>query len=386
MAVKKTSKIKRNNQKRGKLVKQGVIKKHQKRNLTKKPTKDIKKDLPPKIIKPIEPEESEESDNGEDVLSMVEKEDLDFLKTAISNRSYNIFKNIKYSEHPNSKKRKLDENEEALEKDYEDHHEKKPNVKVRNLLPIKTKEGLVPQGVVIETADEDIEEQITETCEDEEVSDDQGEFTLVDVTNNDIDISKPLSATQLLAQRNKILSQKKLEIAVLSSQILENPDEKISNLRSLLKIMDEQVSDIYLTVRKLTIMSLLEVFKDIIPSYKIRNHKKETILLKKTTLKLRKFETELLQYYKSFLQKLEKACKSLQKKKTMGKTFSKEGRVLGELALRAMCDLLVTHPYFNFSENIAQVVVPFLNHRDVILREIVKSAVENIFKDDKKKK
>lgn len=38
--------------------------------------------------------EEEESDHGEDLTSMIEKDDLDFLKKAISNKSYNLLKQI----------------------------------------------------------------------------------------------------------------------------------------------------------------------------------------------------------------------------------------------------------------------------------------------------
>lgn len=57
---------------------------------------------------------------------------------------------------------------------------------------------------------------------------------------------------------------------------------------------------------------------------------------------------------------------------------------MGELAVNCMCDLLVTHPYFNYSQNIAQVLVPFLNNRNPIVRKSVKTACETVFKEDKK--
>lgn len=41
---------------------------------------------------------SEESDNGEDMLQMVDEDDIDFLKQAISNRCYKIFNKVRYSE------------------------------------------------------------------------------------------------------------------------------------------------------------------------------------------------------------------------------------------------------------------------------------------------
>lgn len=49
-----------------------------------------------------------------------------------------------------------------------------------------------------------------------------------------------------------------------------------------------------------------------------------------------------------------------------------------------MCDLLVAHPYFNYSQNIAQVIVPFLNNSNKLVRELVKNAVKQIFKEDKR--
>lgn len=49
-----------------------------------------------------------------------------------------------------------------------------------------------------------------------------------------------------------------------------------------------------------------------------------------------------------------------------------------------MCELLVAHPYFNFAQNIAQVLVPFLNHKNQVVREEIKTSCETIFKEDKK--
>lgn len=46
----------------------------------------------------IEEQIDAESDQGEDLLEMVEQSDLEFLKKALVNRSYDIFKKIKYSE------------------------------------------------------------------------------------------------------------------------------------------------------------------------------------------------------------------------------------------------------------------------------------------------
>lgn len=87
----KLSKIKRNNQTKTKLLKQGKLKKSRR---NKKPKKQPQKAAPPK-----EEVEEEESDHGEDLMNMVEEDDLNFLKKAISDKSYNLVKQIRLTEY-----------------------------------------------------------------------------------------------------------------------------------------------------------------------------------------------------------------------------------------------------------------------------------------------
>lgn len=99
-----------------------------------------------------------------------------------------------------------------------------------------------------------------------ENTDELEEYTFIDEN----DAKKEISTAELLAKRNETLRNKKVEIGSLSAGLLENPEEKVMNLRSLLNIIDEEIEGIYFTVRKLAIMSLLEVFKDILPSYELK--------------------------------------------------------------------------------------------------------------------
>lgn len=89
--------------------------------------------------------------------------------------------------------------------------------------------------------------------------------------DNTFNLKEPISTARLLAKRNELLRQRKIHIGTLSSGILENPDEKVTNFRTLLKLMDEETPEIYFTTQKLVIVSLLEVFKDILPEYEIKN-------------------------------------------------------------------------------------------------------------------
>ena len=89
----KISKIKRNNQIKTKLAKAGKLKTKRHR----KQQKQVQKPAPPKS-KDAADEEEEESDHGEDMMAMVEKDDLEFLKNAVSNKSYNLLKQIRLNE------------------------------------------------------------------------------------------------------------------------------------------------------------------------------------------------------------------------------------------------------------------------------------------------
>ena len=96
----------------------------------------------------------------------------------------------------------------------------------------------------------------------------------------------------------------------------------------------------------------LEIFKDIIPNYKISDHETQdkTVKLKKDTLKLHKYETSLLQCVKRFLVKCERIVSE-----------NKNSTALAPHAFQCMLNLLVAHPEFNYTENIIQFAVPYLN-------------------------
>lgn len=191
--------------------------------------------------------------------------------------SYLYEYNVSIRPSTKKKKRKFDE-EDTLEEDYEkDAPETK---KLRGLLPLKTKDGIIRQEV--EVVDEEPEDQEALGSDQDENetglngSEDGNESDASDYTLNDdegaLDVSKPVSTAQLLASRNEVLRQKKIHIGSLSAGLLENPEEKIVNLRSLLKILDEECPEVHWTVKKLGVVSLLEVFKDLLPSYEIKHH------------------------------------------------------------------------------------------------------------------
>jgi hypothetical protein len=57
---------------------------------------------------------------------------------------------------------------------------------------------------------------------------------------------------------------------------------------------------------------------------------------------------------------------------------------LALVSLRCMSGLLAARPQFNFATNIAQSLVPFLDSREPLARQIVTDACCNVFADDNK--
>lgn len=105
------------------------------------------------------------------------------------------------------------------------------------------------------------------------------------------------------------------------------------------------------------------------------------ILVKKTTMERVSFEDSLLMYYKKYLQRLEKFTSATSKGQ---RKLSRENAHLAEVATKCLSELLTTHPYFNFSQNIAQLLVYLLNSNNTIIRTNVHTTFKQIFTEDKK--
>jgi len=107
-------------------------------------------------------------------------------------------------------------------------------------------------------------------------------------------------------------------------------------------------------------------------------------LVKKDTLALQKYEAILLKNYKSYLQRLEKTSKILKIKKGNTQPLNERKMQLGETAVSCMCELLTVHPYFNFSINIANYIIPLLDNKRSSVREKIAQCISQIFKEDKR--
>ncbi|KAJ9578237.1 hypothetical protein L9F63_005536 [Diploptera punctata] len=377
----KISSVKQKTLKHNKLRKQGKLRsrRHKAKELQPK-----KKSTKP-VVKPVTTEK-EESDHGEDMLDMIDKDDLKFLHEAVASNSYSLLGHIHSKERKRDDVNDKSDDEMPIEKQYEEKSAEVEPKKTKRLLPIKTVDGLIRRSMNVEIRDEPEAEKtpvVVPTKEEEIDSDMELELELKNQVNK-VDENQPISTVQLLAAREEELRKRKIMIGVLASGLLEDPEVKAKNLKRLLDMMNEECPELRITVSKLVTISLLEVFKDIIPSYQIKHQENPRVRLKKVTLQLQGYEKTLLNAYKLYLQKLEKMISVIEKKRGMFKELPQQKIRLAELALSCMCDLLITHPYFNFSKNLVQMLVPYLNHPMPSVREMCSTCIRKLFKNDKR--
>lgn len=298
-----------------------------------------------------------------------------------------------------------DDSEEDNAEHFEDRYkeikkyegEKKP---MKDLLPIKTKEGrLVGRtGLVEKKAKLDDEDEIEFDGDNQEEDDEEAEDSDADIVQGDFDgeinpaddlkNKKSVSTTDLLIRREQEVNKQKYRIGIICSGILEKPEDKMKNFLALFEMMDDQMVDgsvNLLTVRKIATMSVLEIFKDIVPEYRIGMVDLNSAKVKKTTLERATFENSLLTHYKKYLQKLEKISSLISKRKgDVREDVGKDSYKLGKVAVSCMCELLIAHPNFNFGQNIAQLLVFLSNNRSAEIREMVSKCFIEVFKTDKR--
>lgn len=249
---------------------------------------------------------------------------------------------------------------------------------VKLLLPTKNEKGLLEKRMFKGSHN-------ARKKSDDSATTDQNvqENDVVKETPNKQEEPKVVSLLQLLTNREEKLRLFRYQIGLLSSEILENPTEKMGNFQVLLTLIDKYDPGVHITVQKLVVASLLEIFKDLLPSYTVKLFNDEGTKLKKDTLALKNFESSLLKYYKQYLQKLEKISGVLKKKQRSGES-KKQNILLGTFAIRSMSDLLVAKPYFNFASNIANYLVPFLNNHSRTIRTLVATCFGQVFKEDRR--
>ncbi|XP_030058903.1 nucleolar complex protein 3 homolog isoform X2 [Microcaecilia unicolor] len=324
----KTSRLKLENKLKNKQFKQqSSAKKHRKeQKQIREALRDAKARIPVPLEKykkkqPVE-EDEEEMEEESLPLDMLEEDDLHLMKEMAQRASF-VTRVLSSSEPIHARKRKQDSVIEKYEK-MPRRLQMEPEKEVIHLLPIKDKRGIIPQSM--EKPVLSAEENEGETDE-EEAESEQAPVASVE------DPLSILSTEELLLRRKEMLRDRKVRIAALASAILSEPENSV----------------------------------------------------KKETQKLREFEEGLVSQYKFFLENLEQAVRDWKKMKVKKSEVIplKAYKGLAEVAVKSLCDLLVSLPHFNFHNNIVIMLVPLMNDSSLVVSEMCCEAVKKLFKQDK---
>ncbi|NWH48134.1 NOC3L protein, partial [Fregata magnificens] len=374
----RTSKIKLDNKLKNKQYKQqSAAKKYRKeQKKLREAVRDAisRKPFPLEESKKKQVAEKREEEEEEDALplDMMDEDDLKLMEDLAQKASF-LTRDLSSNEPVHVKKRK---HEGVIEK-YEKvprRMQTEPEKELIHLLPIKDKGGIIPQTVekpvlnIAQDGEEDTEEM--------EEAEDFNEEPLPVITPE-----------EMAAQRRQKLQERKTHIAALASAILSEPDNNIKKLKELRAMLMEQDPNVAVIVRKLVMVSLMEIFKDIAPSYKIRplTEAEKATKVKKETQKLREFEEGLVSQYKFYLENLEQTIKDWKQRKLKKSNVIslKAYKGLAEIAVKCLCELLVALPHFNFHNNIIVLIVPLMNDASKTISELCFEAVKKLFKQDK---
>lgn len=290
----------------------------------------------------------------------------DFAKKRQKRRN---FEKAPPEEKPTTQSEESDNNSSGssdVEEDYEKAPRLQKYVKVRNLLPVKNKSGLVYRSEVVadEEEEEAPEDDVTEEKEDKK------------------------NLVQSYAIQQQCLKELKRKVALLCTSLIEEPDSNIVALKELITMLQNPTTKMIVSERKILCLSLLHVFQDILPSYRIRmqEEKDKKLKMKKDTRKLMGFEQTLLKCYTKYVDlmyDLIREMKSALLQSSMPIVKQRAAYEVGLVAVKCMCELLSTRFNFNYFKNIANKLVPLSMDVDDKITNMCCQAFEKLFRADK---
>ncbi|XP_037610621.1 nucleolar complex protein 3 homolog isoform X2 [Sebastes umbrosus] len=376
----KTSGVKLDNKLKNRQMKQQNVAKKQRKE--QKKMRAAVKDAALRTPRPLEtyrkrPEEEEEEEFLESLpTDMMEEDDLQQM-TAMARQASFITRDLSSCGPVHGGKKRSAEVVRGYEK-VPRKLARTEDKEVIHLLPIKDRRGLVPQSVerVIKKEEEEEEEEEEEAADELE---DEG--------------AEPESGFPALTadQREKIrvtkINEKKMNIARLGSAVMSDPYSNIKRVKELRGMLMEADPSVAVTIRKLVMVSLMEIFKDVAPTYRIRplTPEEKAAKVKKDTQQLRDFEEGLVSQYKFYLEDLEQTVKDWkQKKKKRSQAVAFQSYLgLAQVAVRCLTELLLALPHFNFHNNIIVVLAPLMNDSDKQVSGMCCDAFRNLFHQDK---
>lgn len=219
-------------------------------------------------------------------------------------------------------------------------------------LPIRTERGVVEQdghvpNRAVYAAASESEASEDETSEDE------------DTTPLDL-AQRARSADARVVMR--AIGEARERIAALASRITAEPEQSQGALRQLLALAQRRVPappdaprksvPMHAYIRQLAMLSLLAVFVDILPGYRIRalSETEERARVSQDVARRRDWEQSLVRLYREYLE----CCES---------DVRDPDSPLAPAARKCFCTLLVRAPHFNYRKNLLASVISILSRR-----------------------
>ncbi|KAG2243501.1 hypothetical protein Bca52824_094646 [Brassica carinata] len=237
-----------------------------------------------------------------------------------------------------------------------------------DVLPVKTLDGKLHFRTVTKKsklAEADPEEAEEDVLEDEHILNKSQRRAKAKRVKGGKETRDGSEVKELSAEES--FENKKNRLAELGMLLLSDPEANIRSLKEMLDISKDENAKIV----KLCLLSVLAVFKDIIPGYRIRlpTDKELEMKVSKEVKKTRFYESTLLKAYKSYLQKL--------------MAFERQS-VYNQVANRCICTLLDAKPHFNFRDNLLTAVVRNISSPDEVVRRLCCSTVRSLFSNEGK--
>jgi nucleolar complex protein 3 len=139
-------------------------------------------------------------------------------------------------------------------------------------------------------------------------------------------------------------------------------------------------------LKKLIMVSLCEIFKDICPSYKIRawSSKENEQAVSKDVKQLKEYEETLLKQYKLYIDYLQETVRGSVKLALINEAEKRDAYVnLAFITLRCVTQLFEKLFYFNFSNDLIDIVVGNLTAKFPQLADLAAQSIRDAFKADK---
>lgn len=191
-----------------------------------------------------------------------------------------------------------------------------------------------------------------------------------------------LARNQLASLSSQIISDPEVNLgllrrlAVFASPTISAPPEKIPEIRAEAASLKSQGKahlarpvkiEVLPSIRQLAILSMLAVFVDILPGYRIRSltEKEQEEKVGQEVARRREFESGLVSVYRDFLELCEDELKAANPSSTPVKAKKPAPGVgkLEKVAVKVFSTLATRAVHFNFRQNILGVVISRLSRR-----------------------